>query len=70
MDYIVTHWVELLGYAAAVVAAASVIAKVTPNKTDDKYVAFLGKFVRFLSLNTPPVTPKTLPPLTGGKSDA
>lgn len=37
--------------ALAVVGAASAIATVTSNKTDDKYVAFLSKAVNWLALN-------------------
>ena len=46
--------VDVAGYitiALAVVGAASAVATVTSNKTDDKYVAMLSKVVNWLALN-------------------
>jgi len=36
----------------SIVAVASVIAKITPNETDDKVVAFILKVVDALALTT------------------
>lgn len=40
-----------LTIALAVVGAASAIATVTSNKTDDKYVGYLSKAINWLALN-------------------
>ena len=54
MDAFLAELPTYLAYAAAVVAGASAVAKLTPNKTDDKAVAFVLKFIDFLALNTKP----------------
>lgn len=36
----------------SIIAVASVIAKITPNQTDDKIVAFVLKFIDALALTT------------------
>ncbi len=36
----------------SIIAVASAIAKITPNETDDKWVANVQKFVDFFALTT------------------
>ncbi len=50
MDYIQTHWVEIIAIIGSIVTVASAIAALTPNKEDDKWVAKIGGFVRILAL--------------------
>lgn len=40
------HWTDIANVVAYVIAAASIIVKITPSQNDD---AVLGKVVKFLS---------------------
>ena len=49
MWYIIsTYWPVV----PSVIAVASIIAKITPNQTDDKVVAWILKFVDAMALTT------------------
>lgn len=48
MDYITTHWTDIIAIVTGVVTVASIIVKLTPNKYDDAVVL---KIMQFLSLN-------------------
>jgi hypothetical protein len=51
MNWILENWVAIGTAALAVVGAASAIAALTPNKTDDAAVAFIRKIIDTLALN-------------------
>jgi len=43
---------EWMGAIAAIVAAASAVAKITPNKTDDKCVYWALRIIDVIALTT------------------
>jgi hypothetical protein len=47
MNWIITHWVDLLAIWGAVVAICSTIVKLTPTQKDD---AFWAKVLKILDL--------------------
>jgi hypothetical protein len=51
MNWILENWVAIGTAAFAVVGAASAIAALTPNKSDDAAVAFVRKIIDGLALN-------------------
>lgn len=48
LSFILTWWPVI----PSAISIASVVAKITPNKTDDKIVFYLLKVVDFLALTT------------------
>ncbi len=50
MDFIKDWWYLV----PTVMAVASIIARVTPNKTDDKYVAFVQKIIDAIAMSSAP----------------
>ena len=50
---ILNYWDTVLLGATGIVTAASVIARITPNKKDDKAVSKLVRFINFLAINKP-----------------
>lgn len=46
---------DILLYASYVIAVATVIVKITPNETDNKWLEYAVKVFEFLSGNTPPI---------------
>lgn len=54
MDYVLTA----ISLASYVVGAASVIAALTPNRVDNRIVAFLREVVDFLAVNVGNAKPK------------
>jgi hypothetical protein len=53
MEFIMLYWPVI----PTVIAVASVIAKITPNKTDDKVMGFVLKIVDALALTKGPTKP-------------
>jgi hypothetical protein len=51
LDYILSHWDDLLFVATAVVTAASAITALTPTKDDDAVLSIVKKALDFLALN-------------------
>jgi len=47
MDWIKNNWADIWMIFSSVVAIASIVAKLTPNKWDDNFVA---RVVQFLAL--------------------
>ncbi|MBB4267741.1 hypothetical protein [Roseospira visakhapatnamensis] len=68
MDWIVTHWDELLLIVTGLISVASAIAALTPTPTDDRLVGALRRIVEALALNVgharpaPPPPPPSAPP--------
>lgn len=48
LPFILTWW----PIVPSVISIASIVAKITPNKTDDKIVFYLLKIVDYLALTT------------------
>tara|TARA_Y100000593_G_scaffold87405_1_gene167816 strand:+ start:1219 stop:1407 length:189 start_codon:yes stop_codon:yes gene_type:complete len=51
MEYIQQNWEQILAIVTGVIAAASAVAVLTPNKTDNKVVGAIRKLVDLLALN-------------------
>lgn len=51
IEYVTTHYAEILIAVSAVVAAASAIANLTPTDSDNKAVAVISKIIGLLALN-------------------
>lgn len=51
VEFVTANWGQILVALLAVVGAASAIAKLTPNKTDDKIVGFIQKWLDKVALN-------------------
>lgn len=49
--YLVAHWDDLLLIATSTITVASLIAKLTPNKSDDAVVDKILGVINFLALN-------------------
>ncbi len=47
MDWFLAHWQDVVEIALAVLGAASLIAKLTPTKLDDKWI---GKIINWVGL--------------------
>jgi len=58
MDWIQSNWADILIIVSAVISIASVIVKITPNETDNKWLSYFIKFFEAFGLNTKPVEPK------------
>lgn len=52
INWIIDNWDEILKVAASVVAIAAVIAKITPNETDNEYVEKAQKVLDVIRLHT------------------
>lgn len=52
LSFIRDYWF----YVPTVMAVASIIAKATPNTTDDKYVMFIQKIIDAVALSSTPTT--------------
>lgn len=53
MEWITTHWQEILAWIGGVVTAASIIVKLTPTQKDDNVLAKIIKVLAALSLFNP-----------------
>jgi len=51
MEYINQNWETILAIVSGVIATASAVAVLTPNKTDNKVVGAFSKLVNLLALN-------------------
>lgn len=51
INYLLSHALELIQIATAVIAAASLVANLTPTDADNKFIAVLAKLVNGLALN-------------------
>lgn len=54
MEWLVANWDGVLAVLGAVVALATAVAPLTPTKTDDKFAAWLVKFVQMFAINGKP----------------
>jgi hypothetical protein len=52
MSFLIANWGYILAVLPSVMATASVIAKITPNETDNKWVAKVQKVIDLLALTT------------------
>lgn len=59
MEWITANWGSLVAIVTGVVTLASIVAKITPTKTDDKYVGYALKFINFLAVSAKPIEKKT-----------
>jgi hypothetical protein len=53
MEWITTHWQEILAWIGGIVTAASIIVKLTPTQKDDNILAKIIKILAALSLFNP-----------------
>lgn len=53
MEWITTHWQEILAWIGGIVTAASIIVKLTPTQKDDNVLAKVIKILAALSLFNP-----------------
>jgi len=51
MEYLQENWMVII---TTIISVASVIAKVTPNQTDNQYVAMAQKVVDALAMSSAP----------------
>jgi hypothetical protein len=58
MEFIQANWGSIVAIITGVISIASIIAKLTPNKTDDKVLGCILKVVDVLAINTKPTTIK------------
>jgi len=52
--WVINNWETILLVATGIVTGASVIAKLTPSETDDKWLAKILKVVDMLAINNKP----------------
>ncbi len=45
---------EIIFIITSIVSIASIIARITPTKTDDKYVGYLLQFIDVIAINNTP----------------
>lgn len=50
MGWLTANWADLVQLALAILGAFSLVAKLTPTQTDDKFLAKLYSIVHFLGL--------------------
>ncbi len=50
MDFIIANWKDILTAVLSILGAFSIIAKLTPNKTDDKIINYLLKIINVFGL--------------------
>lgn len=53
MEWITTHWQQILAWIGGIVTAASIIVKLTPTQKDDNILAKIIKILAALSLFNP-----------------
>lgn len=58
IDYVLSHWTDILMAGFAVVGAASALTALTPSKDDDAIVAKVKAVLDFLALNVGHAKPK------------
>ena len=47
MEWLTSHWIEIIAVLGGITSTASIVVKWTPTQADDK---FLAKVVRFLNV--------------------
>ena len=50
MEWITTHWTNILAWIGGIVSCATIIVKLTPTKKDDGILAIVIKVLSALSL--------------------
>ena len=50
MEWITTHWTEVLQAVLAVLGAASIVAKLTPTQSDDAFIDKILSVIHALGL--------------------
>jgi hypothetical protein len=58
IEWIQANWADILIIFASAISIASVIVKITPNETDNKWLAYIIKIFEAIGLNTTPVNSK------------
>lgn len=53
MEWITTHWQDILAWIGGIVTSASIIVKLTPTQKDDNILAKIIKILSALSLFNP-----------------
>ena len=51
MDFIVANWKDILTATLSLLGAFSIIARLTPNKTDDKIINYIIKIINVFGLS-------------------
>jgi len=55
VQWVQTHWVDILAIYAGIVTVASIIVKLTPSTADDAVLAKIVNFIgKFIALNKQP----------------
>lgn len=58
MEFLINHWTDILLGLTSIVTGASVIAKLTPTKTDDRILGQILHFIDIIAINTEPTETK------------
>lgn len=53
MNWLMTHWADILACFGALVGFCSLFVKLTPTQKDDNFVAWLVKIFNWLSVFNP-----------------
>jgi len=53
MDWITANWAEIGVIIGFVIAAANVVARITPTETDNKALAAIGKVASVVGIKVP-----------------
>ena len=54
MEWVISHWLDIVAVITGIVTVASIIAKLTPTETDDKIVAKILQVIDLLAINNKP----------------
>jgi len=54
MNWLAQNWLNIVAAATSLITAASIIARMTPNESDDKVVDRVLKVIQWLSINGRP----------------
>lgn len=54
MNWLAQNWLNLVAAATSIITAASIIARMTPSESDDKFVDRVLKVIQWLSINGGP----------------
>ena len=58
IDFIENNFLNIVEYVSYAIAVATVIVKLTPNATDNKYLEMFVKIFEIISGNTTPINSK------------
>ncbi len=53
IDFLWTHWLEILAMLTALVTFAERLARLTPTQSDDRLVAALRRLLQLLAVDVP-----------------